>query len=93
MPRAIGLSNGVWVVGLERELALSQVSWGQSTVTIRAALPLTISLPMGGSAFGGSITLPPYYQVEEEFETMDSFLVLSNVSSSRCVGLWELLEK
>ena len=46
---------------------------------------------MGCSAFRGSITLPPYYQAEEEFETRDSFLALSNVSSSRWAGLWELL--
>ena len=61
-----------------------------STVTIRAAPPLTvISLPMGCSAFGGgSITIPPYYQTEGEFKTRDSFLALSNVSSSRWVGLW-----
>ena len=92
MPQAIGLSDGVWAVVLERELALSQVCRGRSTVTIRAAPPLTvISLSMGCSAFGGSITLPPYYQAEEEFETRDSFLALSNVSSSRWAGLWEPL--
>ena len=92
MPQAIGLSDGVWAVVLERELALSQVCRGRSTVTIKAAPPLTvISLPMGCSAFGGSITLPPYYQAEEEFETRDSFLALSNVSSSRWAGLWEPL--
>ena len=74
-------------VVLERELALSQVCRGRSTVTIRAVPPLTvISLSMGCSAFGGSITLPPYYQSEEEFQTRDSFLALSNVSSSRWVG-------
>ena len=39
----------------------------------------------------GSITLLPYYQAEEEFETGDSFLALPNVSSSRWAGLWEAL--
>ena len=69
--------------------------WGQSTITIRAASPLTvISLSMGCSDFRGSITLPPYYQAEEEFETRDLFLALSNISSIRWVGLWEpLVEK
>ena len=62
MPQTIGLSDGVWAVVLERELALSQVCRGRLTVTIRAAPLLTvISLPMGCSAFGGSITLPPYF--------------------------------
>ena len=79
MPQAIGLSDGVWAVVLERELALSHVCGGRSTVTIRAAPSLTvISLPIGCSAFGGggSNTLPPYHQAEEEFETRDSFLAL-----------------
>ena len=95
IPQAIGLSNGVWAVVLEKELALSQMCGGWLTVTIRAAPPLTIiSLPMGCSDFRGSITLPPYYQAEEEFEIRASFLALSNVSSIRWVGLWEpLVEK
>ena len=92
MPQAIGVSDGVWAVALERGLILSQVCGGKSTVTIRAEPPLTIiSLPMGCSAFGGSITLPPYYQAEEEFETKDSFLALSNVSSGGWTSLWDPL--
>ena len=60
MQQAIGLSDEVLGVVLERELALSQVCRGLSTVTIRTAPPLTvISLSMGCSAFGGSTTLPP----------------------------------
>ena len=55
MQQTIGLSDAIWAVVLERELALSQVCvGGRSTVTIRAASPLTvISLPMGCSPFRG----------------------------------------
>ena len=67
IPRAIGLSDGVWIVVLKKELDVSQYR-EKSTVIIRATCPLTvISLPMGCAAFEESITLAPYYQAEEKF--------------------------
>ena len=79
MPQATSLSDGVWAVALERKLAQER-----PTLTIKATPPLTIiSLPMGFTAFGKSITLPPFYQAEEKFESRGSFLAPSNVSSGR----------
>ena len=84
MPQAISLSDEVWPVALERKLDLSQVCLGRPTLTIKATPPLTIiSLPMGCMAFRKSITLPPFYQAGEKFESRDSFLALSNVSSGQ----------
>ena len=39
MPWAIGLSDGVWTVELEKELDLSRVYRGKSTVIMRATSP------------------------------------------------------
>lgn len=92
MPQAIGLSDGVWAVALETKLDLSQVCKGRPTLTITATSPLSIiSLPMGCTAFGTPITLPPFYQAEERFESRDSFLALSNISSARWTDLWKPL--
>ena len=88
MPQAIGLSDGVWAVVLERELALSQVCvcvcvGGRSTVTIRAAPPVTVmSLPMCCSTF-----------IRRRSNLKHSFHALLKVSSSRWTGLWEPLEE
>ena len=93
MQRVIGLSDGVWAVVLERELALSQV-WGAVDSNHKSSAPSDLSVYLRvAQLLGGSITLPPYYQAEEEFETRDSFLALSNIFSSRWAGLWEPLAK
>ena len=90
MPQAISLPDGMWA--LERKLDLSQVCQGRPTLTIKATPPSTIiSLPMGCMAFGKSITLPPFYQVEEKFKSSDSFLTFLNVSSGRWTDLWNPL--
>ena len=48
-------------------------------------------LTKGCQAFGKSITLPPFYQAEDKFESRDSFLAFSNVSSGRWTDLWKPL--
>ena len=62
LPRAISVSDGVWAVATQREIELSRVCEGKATKTIKIAPPLTmVELPLGCSAFGVSMTLPPYY--------------------------------
>lgn len=61
-------------------MELSRMCEGKLTSTIKVEpLLATISLPMGCSAFGESLTLPSYYQAEEKYETSDSFLFLAEV--------------
>ena len=78
-------------VVLERELALSQVCRGRSTVTIRAAPPLTvISLSMGCSAFGGSaFGGSAFWRRNFKLGTLSSLSQTSLLAGGW--GLWELL--
>ena len=41
--------------------------------------------------YGDSITLPPYYQAEEKFETSDAFLSLINTTLISGMSRWEPL--
>ena len=51
------------------------------------------SWPMGCAALEKSITMPPYYQAEEKFQSKESFLALSNVFSIWWTVLWDFLVK
>ena len=65
---------------------------GEADTNHQSHPPLTIiSLPMGCTAFGKSITLPLFYQSEEKFESSDSILALSNISSDQWEDLWKPL--
>lgn len=49
----------------------------------------TIESTMGCSDFGDSIALPSYYQAEDKYESLHSFLSLAEVSAANWTRLWE----
>lgn len=94
LPQAISVSDGVWAVATQGEIELSMVCESKTTTTIRAMPPLTmVELPLGCSAFGTSMSLPPYYQAEEKFERKKSFGKLMENNLSDWAGLWEPIVK
>ena len=94
LPQAISISDGVWAVATQREIDLSMVCDGKTTQTIKVIHPLTmVELPLGCSAFGMSMSLPPYYQAEERFEEKKSFSKLMENNLSDWAELWEPIVK
>lgn len=85
LPQAISVSDGVWAVATQKPISLSRVCEGQSTRTLRVKPPLSLlKLPLGCSAFGISISLPLYYQVEEKYEEKYSIIELIGRSLVNC---------
>ena len=94
LPQAISICDGVWAVATQREIDLSMVCEGKTTQTIKVIPPLTmVELPLGCSAFGISMSLPPYYQAEEKFEKKMSFSKLMENNLSNWAELWEPIVK
>ena len=94
LPQAISISDGVWAVATLTEIELSMVCDGKTTKTIKVIPPLTmIELPLGCSAFGMSMSLPPYYQAEEKFEKKRPFVKLLENNLSNWAELWEPIVK
>lgn len=94
LPNAIRITDGAWAIAAKDELELSQVCTGKPPKTIKISPPLTtLQVPLGCGVYGGAITLPPYYQAEEKFETSDSFLPLMNITLTSRLSLWEPLIK
>ena len=92
LPKAVRITDGVWAITSRDESELSQVCAGKSPKTIKINPPLfTLRVPLGCGVYGDSITLPPYFQAEEKFETSDAFLPLINTTLISGMGLWEPL--
>ena len=92
LPKAIRITDGVWAIASRDESEVSQVCTGKSPKEIKISPPLTtLQVPLGCGVYGGTITLPPYYQAEEKFETSDSFLPLINTTLISRLSLWEPL--
>lgn len=88
LPQAISVSDGVWAVATQKHISLSRVCGGESTRTLRIRPPLSlVSLPMGCSAVGVSISLPPYYQMEERYEEKDSLIEMIGRGLVNCTEL------
>ena len=59
-------------------------------ISIKIPPPLsTQRVPLGCGVYGDSITLPPYYQAEEKFETSDAFRPLIITTLISGMGLWK----
>lgn len=90
LPQAISISDGVWAVATQRPIDLSKVCGDEPTRTLKVSPPLSlVELPLGCSAFGVSISLPPYYQAEEKYEERDSLIETVRKSLSNWTDLWE----
>ena len=85
LPQAISISDGVWAVATQREIDLSMVCEEKTTQTIKVTM---VELPLGCSAFGMSMSLPPYYQAEEKFEKKKAFSKLMENNLSNWAELW-----
>ena len=91
-PKAVRITDGVWAIASRDESEPFQVCAGKSPKTIKITPPLcTLQVPLGCGVYGNSITFPPYYQAEENFETSDAFLPLINTTLISGMGLWEPL--
>lgn len=87
LPQAISVADGIWAVAVEERIELSKVCDEKKTKSVKVKPPLTlVKLPLGCSAFGTSIVLPPFYQAEEKFELRDNVRELSFENGT---GLWE----
>jgi len=92
LPRAVSIADGVWVVSTQETLSLSRVCEGVSTESINILPPLRIiKLPLGCSAYGPSIALPPYYQAEGRFERQDELLAMMTKEMDNWTDLWSPL--
>ena len=90
LPQAVAISDGIWAVAVRREIGLSKVCEGKETKGITISPPLSIiKLSLGCSAFGETLSLPPFYQAEEEFEESKSLLDIVKASRSNWTQLWE----
>ncbi len=69
MPQAIGLSDGVWAVVLERELALCVGAVDSNHKCSAPSDYYQFAYELLSFRGVGSITLLPYYQAEGERET------------------------
>ena len=92
LPQAISVTDGIWALATQTEFALSEVCEGKPTKTVKVIPPLAmIKLPLGCSAFGTSVSLPPYYQAVEKFEETESISDLLGTNISDWAELWKPL--
>ena len=67
--QTISISDRAWAVATHRETELLMVCDRKTTKTMKVIPPFTmVELPLGCSAFGTSMSLPPYFQAEEKFK-------------------------